>query len=123
MTQREEFDPRYHVKQEGFWWRVKAANGTRTLLKAATKTGAERLAATLEAEFRTGIFVGQQAAQAAQPAVPDLLAALISIRVGMVDAKNTNIVDYIDAVIGGAQPAQPQIVQRRVIVRTIEEHK
>lgn len=61
--------PRYHVRQDGFWWWcVKAEDGTRTLLKAGTKLGAERLAATLEAEFQTGVFVGQQAALQPQAA-------------------------------------------------------
>ena len=36
-------------------------------------------------------------------AAPELLAALMNIRAGMIDAKNTNIVDYIDAVIDAAQ--------------------
>lgn len=63
--------PRYHVRQDGFWWWcVKAEDGTRTLLKAGTKIGAERLAATLEAEFQTGVFVGQQAVLQLQAAEP-----------------------------------------------------
>lgn len=62
---------------------------------------------TREDTLSAWVWEAWQAAQAiVQPAVPDLLAALVNIRAGMVDAKNTNIVDYIDAVLGGAQPAQ-----------------
>lgn len=44
-----------------------------------------------------------------EPDDSDLLAALMHIRAGLVDAKNTNIVDYIDAVICTAQQSTPPV--------------
>lgn len=58
-----QFDNRYRVEQQGFWWWVvRAGTGERVLIGAHTKAKAERMAEQLLGAFRDGEFVGHEAA-------------------------------------------------------------
>jgi hypothetical protein len=74
------------------WLRANSSGIYRPAAEAADEI--EHLAAAKDQHFAQAMANGAKA--------NEYRAALEHLRAGMVDAKNTNIVDYIDAVLGAA---------------------